>query len=372
MRLTARLLLSFALVALFAAGFGAFLALQAAQTDVRRFFRDQFGEQAMPPSGTPGPGRRSGPPPQRDRELLLERLRDSQVQAAVFAVLVGLLAGGYLAWRSVSPIRHLTDVTRRYARGERQARARVQGADEIAELSAAFNQLVDQLTAEEAQKQRMVADIAHELRTPLTVLRGELEALQAGLMEPTPHTLGRLIEEVDLLTHLVQDLRLLTLADAGGLSLNRAPLELAALAREALAAFGTRAEARGVRLGFAGGELSLPADRERLLQVLYNLLDNALRHTPAGGEVRLETALEGPWGLLRVRDTGPGIPPEDLPHVFERFYRADKARTRESGGSGLGLAIAKALVEAHGGRIAARNAPGGGAVLEVRLPLSKG
>ncbi|RIH86752.1 sensor histidine kinase [Calidithermus roseus] len=366
MKLTTRLVLSFALVALFAAGLGAFLAIRAAQTDVRRFFRDQFGEQVMPP--TPGwPGRRFGPPPLREREQLLARLRDSQLQAAFFAVLVGLLAGGYLAYRSVTPIRHLTHVTRRYARGEREIRVQVRGSDEIAELGASFNQLADQLAAEEAQKQRMVADIAHELRTPLTVLRGELEALQAGLMEPSPANLGRLIEEVDLLTHLVQDLRLLTQADSGGLSLKLSELELSSLAREVLAAFQARAEAKGVRLEFSGAELSLTADRERLLQVLYNLLDNALRHTPQGGVVRLEVRAEGSWGLLRVSDSGPGISPEDLPHIFERFYRADRSRTRETGGSGLGLAIAKALVEAHGGQISAGNGPGGGAVFEVRL-----
>jgi two-component system sensor histidine kinase BaeS len=198
-------------------------------------------------------------------------------------------------------------------------------------------------------------------------MRGELEAMQDGLMKADPNNLGRLIEEVDLLTHLVQDLRLLTLADSGGLSLNLGPLDLAGLTQEAMAAFKAKAEIKGVSLQSHLEITAIVADRERLLQVIYNLLENALKHTPSQGTITCTARQDGKWGVLEVADTGLGIPPADLPYLFERFYRADPARSRETGGSGLGLAIAKALIEAHGGTISAQNGPQGGAVFRVAL-----
>lgn len=369
MRITGRLILSFVLVALFAAGISAILGNRAAQGNIQRFLREQ-GLTEMPSPGMrhpPGEGLR-GPPPLRDREALLERLRTSQAQSALLALGAALLVGGLLAYRFVRPIRQLTEVNRRYALGDRGARVHLHGNDELAELGASFNHLADQLSAEQQRQKQLLADIAHELRTPLTVMRGELEAMQDGLMEKSPENLGRLIEEIDLLTRLVQDLRLLTIADAGALELQRSPVSLDTLAQEVMAAFKTQAEAKGIRLDPNTQPLTVQADRDRLTQVVYNLLENALRHTPQGGAITVSTRLEEEQGVLEVADTGPGIPQADLTHLFERFYRADKARSRETGGSGLGLAIAKALVEAHGGQIRAGNRPGGGAVFTVRLP----
>lgn len=372
MRLTWRLILAFILVALFAAGISAFLGNRAAQGNVQRFLRDQ-GLMELPADRQPMDFRSMpgfhGPPPVRERELLLERLRTSQAQTALLALGVALIVGSYLAIRFVGPIRALTRINRRYAGGDRKARATVQGNDEIAELGASFNHLADQLATEQERQKQLLTDIAHELRTPLTVLRGELEAMQDGLMKADPGNLGRLIEEVDLLTHLVQDLRLLTLADSSGLTLNRSLFDLSNLAQEALAAFNTKAEAKGIQLQSQLAPVQVLADRERILQVIYNLLENALRHTDQGA-ITLSTRQEPGWAVLEVADTGPGIPEADLPYIFERFYRADPARSRETGGSGLGLTIVKALIEAHGGKVSVANGVKGGAIFSIRLPLA--
>ena len=369
MGMTWRLLLAFVLVALFAAGITGLLGYQAAQGNVQRFLHEQ-GLTEMPPPGMRLPREvgQFGGPLLRDRQLLLERLRTSQAQSAVLAALVALLVGSYLAYRFVSPIRSLTQVNRRYAGGERSARAHIRSQDEIAELGQAFNALADQLSAEQDRQKQMLADIAHELRTPLTILRGELEAMQDGLMETSSGNITRLIEEIDWLTRLVQDLRLLTVAEAGALELKPVPTDLADLTQEARAVFQTKAEAKGIKLEVRLQSVTLNADPERLRQVLYNLLENALRHTPTGGTVTISSRQEEGWGVLEVSDTGPGIPQADLPQVFDRFYRADRARSRETGGSGLGLAIAKALIVAHQGQISAQNRPQGGACISLRLP----
>jgi two-component system, OmpR family, sensor histidine kinase BaeS len=302
---------------------------------------------------------------------LLE-LRDANLQAALIALGVALLSGGFLAYRFTRPIIELTDVARRYAQGERGLRAPSRGRDEVAELAEVFNRTVDQLQEEQDFKQRFMTDIAHELRTPLTVLKSELEAIQDGLMEADADTVAQLVNQVDLLTRLVQDLRLLTLAEAGELTLRRVPTDLAELANAAVSAFASQADAKGVELRCDAERILLEADRERLKQVLFNLVDNALRHAPAGGWVKLELKREAGAAILAVSDNGPGIPAEQLPRLFERFFRGDAARSRETGGSGLGLAIAKAIVVLHGGSIRALNLLDGGARFEVRLPLGDG
>jgi two-component system, OmpR family, sensor histidine kinase BaeS len=218
------------------------------------------------------------------------------------------------------------------------------------------------------RRESEVADIAHELRTPLTVLKGKLEYLQDGLSQPTPQTLHRLAEEVDLLSRLVADLRLVSLADTDGLRLERCNLNLTELTREVMTAFERQAQNVGKHLQFEGEAVRLELDPERIQQVLYNLLDNALRHTPEGGTVRCTIRKAEQHILLEISDEGPGIPPADLERVFERLYRTDAARNREAGGSGLGLAIVRTLVEAHGGRVWVANRLEGGAVFTVSLP----
>jgi len=355
MKMATRLVLAFALVALFAGGLTTGLILNIQQTHVNRY----FGEH----------GYRGAPmEPQRRGIALIKELQDSNLKATALALVLAISVGGYLAWRLTRPVAELTKVTRRFAEGDRSARARVEGNDELAELARSFNDLAERLQQQEEQDRRRVADIAHELRTPLAILKGELEALADGMIDPEPEQLERLVEEVDHLTMLVEDLRLLSLAESGELKLQTETADLGELARRTAETFAAAAEARGIKLSLDLEPLPLEMDPGRMRQVVVNLLDNAIRH--ASSLVEISCHRQGEEACLTVRDDGPGIAPEDLPHVFDRFYRADPARNRGSGGSGLGLAIVQAIVQAHGGKVAASNHPDGGAVFSVCLPLS--
>jgi len=355
MKMATRLVLAFALVALFAGGLTTGLILNIQQTHVNRY----FGEHGL----------RGGPAqPQRRGVELLKELQDSNLKATALALALAIAVGGYLAWRLTRPVTELTRATRRYAAGDRSARAPVSGDDELAELARAFNELAEQLQRQEEQDRRRVADIAHELRTPLAILKGELEALADGMIEAEPEQLERLVEEVDHLAMLVEDLRLLSLAESGGLKLQKEPADLAELLRRTAETFAAAAGNRGVKMELALEPAEIRLDPGRMRQVVVNLLDNAIRH--ARSRVQVRSWREAERVCFSIEDDGPGIAPEDLPHVFDRFYRADLARNRSSGGSGLGLAIVKAIVEAHGGSVQASNAPDGGAVFTVCLPPS--
>ncbi|WP_051946757.1 HAMP domain-containing sensor histidine kinase [Thermus amyloliquefaciens] len=354
MSLTARLALAMALVALLVAGLSGFLAYRAASSHLERAMALGLGPAAPAP--------RLG---LRERRILQE-LRGAVAVSSGAALLMGLGAGLLLALGLVRPVRELAQTAEAYRRGDRTRRAQVQGQDEVAGLAQSFNQLLDELARKEAEEKRLLADIAHDLRTPLTVLQGDLEALEDGLLPCTPEHLRRLQEEVRLLGRLVEDLRLLTLAESGGLRLTPERLDAQSLVRGVLEAHAAKAAAKGVDLQLRGKAPPLLADREALQRVLHNLLDNAIRHTPAGGRVEVSLEEEGSGVRLAVWDTGPGLKPGEEERVFQRFYRGDPARGR--GGSGLGLSIAKSLVEAMGGRIQAGNHPEGGALFVLWLP----
>jgi signal transduction histidine kinase len=219
-------------------------------------------------------------------------------------------------------------------------------------------------------RKNLVADVSHELRTPLAVVQGNLQAILEGVYPLEMEQIASLFDETRLLTRLVDDLHDLALADAGQLRLHFAPVILTDLARTAVDQFCPVAEAAGVKLEFATGD-NVPVvagDADRLAQVLRNLLSNALRHTPGGGRVAVSLSGDGTQVHLEVADTGSGISPEDLPHVFDRFYRGDTSRGRPGGGAGLGLAIVRQLVAAHGGQIAVSSLPGEGTTFTVTLP----
>ncbi len=367
MNLAARLVLAVALTALFSVTLTGVLSYRAASDRVPRAFGMTMGPRGAGPTNDarPMPGAASV-------TALLGELQGATVQAAAIALAVALAAGGWLAWQTSRPIARIAEVTRRYGAGERRLRAPVTGPGEVATLARVFNDTADRLSAEEAQRQRFTTDIAHELRTPLTVLKSELEAIEDGLMQADPETVGLLLQQVDLLARLVQDLRTLTLAEAGALTLRRDVLDLGPWVDRTVRTFGSRAAANGVRLEVDAGTEPFPADvdAERLQQVVNALLDNALRHTPSGGAIAVKVARSGPIVVVDVLDDGPGIPPESLPFVFERFYRADPSRDRASGGSGLGLSIAAAIVRLHDGALEARRRPEGGAWFQMRLPLA--
>jgi signal transduction histidine kinase len=300
----------------------------------------------------------------------LETVNRAVAWAVLLVMTASLIAAALLSRWLVAPLRQLTAATEAMAGGDLSQRVAVQTRDETGELAQAFNRMAEDLEAAEAQRRQMTADIAHELRNPLSVVRGNLEAMFDGVYPVDAEHLEPVYQETILLQRLVEDLRLLSLADAGQLELIRSDVDVQGLLSGV--ADGAQAIARDkgitLRVEMPPEPLVVDGDRDRLRQVLGNLLSNALRYTPAGGIVTLSAGQEGSAVRFAVSDTGPGIPAEDLPHVFDRFYRGDAARDRASGGSGLGLAIARALVRAHGGAISVESAAGQGTRLSVELP----
>lgn len=244
---------------------------------------------------------------------------------------------------------------------ERQTRSRL----ETHRLAVTFNQMSEALETYERERKAMVADIAHEFRTPLAGMQMRLEAIQDGLVPMSAGEAGQLLRQITVLSRLVDDLRTLSLADAGRLALNRQAADMSDLAQEVVQTFEPQAKERQVALRSVGPPLTAVVDQARVMQILGNLLDNALRMTPAGGEVSLSVSGKQGEVCLEVRDGGPGIPAADLPHVFERFVQGKDTK----GSSGLGLAIVDALVKLHGGSVEASNCPEGGASFRVHLPL---
>ncbi|WP_447038224.1 HAMP domain-containing sensor histidine kinase [Streptomyces sp. DSM 118878] len=290
--------------------------------------------------------------------------------AAVLAVTVAVTA--FAATRLTRPLRALTTATRRMKAGEPGdpvPATATRSAGEISQLAAAFNDMAAHRKALEEQRKAMVSDVAHELRTPLSNIRGWLEAAEDGVVETDPELVTSLLEEALLLQHIVDDLQDLAAADAGTLRLHREPVRAADIAEQVAAAHQARADAAGVKLrATAFGDPWLTADPLRLRQAVGNLVSNAVRHTPEGGSVRVTCRGTPDAVLIEVADTGTGIAPADLPYVFDRFWRADKSRTRATGGSGLGLSIVRKLVEAHDGTVTAESVPGRGSQFTVRLP----
>lgn len=311
-----------------------------------------------------------------DRAILLSGL--------VIALIVGII-GALLAQRVTQPLSHLTRTAAKMAAGDLSARARINAnaaPAEIGQLATTFNTMaanlqhdVNELRRQERLQRELVANVAHELATPLTAISGYSEALLDGdVLDPQDKAeFTRVINRESIrLGKLVDQLRHLARLESGAEKMDLEPTALAPLVDDTLAVLQGESEARGVALHNAIAPDLVPvlADADRLTQVVLNLTDNALRHTPAGGTVTLTAQPEGDHVWVTVADTGPGIAPEDLPHVFERFYRADKSRNRASGGTGLGLAIVKGIVEAHGGHVRATNAPDGGARMAFSLRLA--
>ncbi|GAA4532716.1 sensor histidine kinase [Amycolatopsis samaneae] len=283
----------------------------------------------------------------------------------VIAVAVTVLAG----IRLIRPLRALTGAAQRMEAGESGARVEVRGRDEIARLATAFNDMSAARERLEATRRGMVSDIAHELRTPLSNIRGWIEAVQDGVAQPDEELLTLLHDQAVHLQHIVDDLQDLALADAGELRVHPEPLDANALLTQVAAAHVPRAEAAGVTLSVSPpADPDLTADPVRLRQALDNLVSNAVRHTPAGGTVTVRGTRDGEDVVFEVTDTGTGIGEEDLARVFDRFWRADRSRARQSGGSGLGLAIVRKLAEAHGGTVTAASVPGQGSTFTLRLP----
>ncbi len=296
--------------------------------------------------------------------------------ALVLALTVG--ASVLVGARLVRPLRALTGAAQRMRDGEDTAPVLVTADNEIGRLAATFNDMSAHRARLEAQRKAMVSDVAHELRTPLSNIRGWLEAAQDGVADPDPAFIASLHEEAVQLQHIIDDLQDLAQADAGALRLHAGPVRIEELLGQVAAAHQARAETAGVTLLVPPSPPDRPgpgltADPVRLRQAIGNLVSNAVRHTPSGGTVTLRAygSAAGDAVLVDVADTGIGIPAADLVHVFDRFWRAEKSRSRRTGGSGLGLAIVRKLAEAHDGSASAVSVPGEGSVFTLRLPADR-
>jgi signal transduction histidine kinase len=287
------------------------------------------------------------------------------IMVALLALLLGLL----MAREITSPLGELSAAIHQLAQGKLAVKVHPHGDRELASLGRDFNLMASKLLDQEQNRHRFMSDIAHELRTPLTLLRGRLEALQSGKLESSEELASSLVDEVIRLTRLVKDLETIGLAESGALQLAKEPVDINDLI-ERLTPLRLAMEEDKIRFQVSVDNRveKVMADANRLLQILINLLSNAMRHTQAGGQIILHIQEEKDAIIFSIQDNGAGIPVEHLPYIFDRFYRVDESRNRESGGKGLGLAIARSYVEAHGGRIWVESLSGHGASFYFSIP----
>ncbi|MDR7868856.1 MAG: ATP-binding protein [Sporomusaceae bacterium] len=306
-------------------------------------------------------------------EEFLKSVHDSLLWVGAAIILIGLAASYTLARSITVPLRVLNAGVRAVERGEFSHKVKVDSNDEVEQLAAAFNRMAEALEMNNRLRKQLLADIAHELKTPLAVIQGNLEGMVDGVVETDKEQLSSLFEESVHLNRLINDLRDLSLAEAGQLSLDKTPADINQLVSHAVGMVKRLANEKKIQLECDLGELpTLEVDANRIRQVVFNLLTNAVRYTDAGGRVEVATVVEcreeKKWIVISVGDTGQGIAAEDLPHIFDHFYRADKSRNRKSGGTGIGLAIVKQLVETHGGRVLVESKAGKGSCFRVLLP----
>jgi two-component system, OmpR family, sensor histidine kinase BaeS len=319
------------------------------------------------------------PPLDAREQRYIERTNRSLLYATLGATAIALVISLVLTRGLTRPLRELTGAIRALSQGGIGQQVQVRTKDEIGQLAQAFNLMSADLARLNEQRRQMTADIAHDLRSPLTVIGGYIESMRDGVLKPTPERLNAIHDEVQHLERLVDDLRTLSLADAGKLSLNRAAISPVGLLNQVQAAYQLAAEKKNLTLTTQASP-NLPdinTDPDRLMQVLGNLVNNAIRHTDQGGRINVQCAVSSQQSIARlpasvvftVTDTGSGIPAEDLPRIFDRFYRVDDSRHGGEGESGLGLAIAKSIVEMHGGEISVKSELGRGTTFSIRLPV---
>jgi len=290
----------------------------------------------------------------------------------LLAVAAAVLATFFISRRILSPVRDLTTTAGKLGQGDLSQRVESRDRGELGQLAVAFNSMADDLERAEKLRRDLVVDVAHELRTPLSNIRGYLEAIRDDVVKPEPAIIQSIYDEALLLSRLIDDLQDLTLAEAGKLKLVVQPENATTIMAQSVSASQAQAVAKGLtlRTEFAGPLPLCLVDANRISQVLHNLIANAVAHTPAGGSVTVSAKQQDARIVISVVDTGEGIPPEDLPNIFERFYRADKSRTRSTGGHGLGLTIARRLVEAHGGTISVQSELGKGSSFTFTVPVA--
>lgn len=314
-------------------------------------------------------------------QSVVEGVTRAVLLAGLVSGFVALLAAGLFVRQITHPLTQLSEVAAQIAAGNLGVRAAVQSKDEIAALAHSFNSMAESLETQEKMRRTLMSDVAHELRTPLAAIQGTIEAVQDGIFAADAPNLQAIHDQVMGLNHLVEDLRTLANADAGQLVLDYSEFNLVDLCQRRVTAFQAQAALKTIQLTCCAeeAEILICADLQRLGQVLNNLLDNALRHTPRAGEIRVEIHSAHEQAHLTVADSGEGIAAEDLPYIFDRFYRADHSRARKTGGTGLGLAIVRQLVRAHGGQIWVESQPADngspahqstGSIFHIEMPLT--
>ena len=312
------------------------------------------------------------PPP----TSFIRRVNQALIIAAIAAIAISLLLGILLARTLIRPLRELTVATHAVAAGDLAQQVPVRSQDELGELAKSFNQMNATLAHSRDLRRQMTADIAHDLRTPLSIITGHAEGLSDGVLPADQETFDIILDEAQRLSRLVEDLRTLSLAEAGELPLHRTPTSPQLLLERTISSHTPQAQRKDITLMLEMPPIlpDINADADRMAQVLGNLMTNALHYTPTQGQITLAATQQSGFIEITIQDSGPGIAPDELAHVFDRFYRGDKARQRHSngakgGGSGLGLAIAKSIVEGHGGTIRAESEQKGGARFVVTLPV---
>jgi two-component system sensor histidine kinase BaeS len=386
-RLSVKLSLLFVGIALVSVGVIALWVNHSVEAEFLGYCETTCQEQPAPglaqgstPNSTPGfttPGADSDSTAAfyigQSERTFLDSVRNSLWLAAVVAILTGVALGFFFSRLISGPMRQLTLAARKVANGDFSQRVTTNTDDEIGEVSVAFNTMAEQLETKEKSRRQLLADIAHELRNPLSIIKGNLEAWLDGVITPTSDQVASVYDETVLLSRLVTDLRDLSLAEAGQLKLYQKSTELGEFIFTEIASVQTRCQEKQISINAdlpAGLPLVL-IDKDRIRQVLHNLVDNALRYTPAGGKIKIQANYTKPgWVTVSVSDTGNGISVKDLPYVFDHFYKADRSRHRGHGGAGIGLAMVKLVVELHGGEVWVKSRKGRGTTFHFTLPVA--
>jgi signal transduction histidine kinase len=346
---------------------------------VRGSYREALGRVWLSVAQTLPDGRLlflSAPRPSlRTLVLLGDSLLTPLVQAAALALVLSLLLAWLVSRWVARPLQHMATAARAVADGAYDTELPLDGPSEVRSLASAFNTMVRRVQVSRKAQRDFVANVSHELKTPLTSIQGFAQAILDGTatdVQAQRHAAGVIYDESDRLRRMVEDLLDLARLDAGQVAFTFAPVDLVALLRGVIDRLGLRANEKGVELQTDwAAQPNLLADGDRLAQVFTNLVDNAVKHTPEGGRVLVRSRLDQGWALVEVEDTGPGISPDDLSRIFERFYQVDRSRRGGEGhGVGLGLAISREIVAAHGGQLTAHSTPGQGSLFTARLPLA--
>lgn len=369
-RLSIRLTIAFLLAAVLGVILVAVLAYRSTSSEFSSFLSHVAAMEPM--MGGSAGGMMGGQTFAQAESVFLNNLGRTLWIAGLAGVALAILLGYLFTRQIVAPLGEVTAAAGQVSRGDLEQRVAIHGSGELARLGESFNLMAGTLSRDRQLRQNMVADIAHELRTPLSILQGNIEAMQDGVLETSPDNLASIHQETLLLARLVDDLRTLSLADGGQLKFQPADTDLKSLSSQVIDGFQTQLAAKNIHLVFEAPD-DLPVvwvDPDRTAQVLRNLISNALHFTAEGGRITVRSIAASDGITTSVIDNGIGIPVEDLPRVFDRFYRVDRSRTRSTGGSGLGLAIVKQLVEAQGGRVWAESTEGKGSSFSFFFPYS--